>query len=478
MATFRDIDLEDIPRALKLAGSSYRTLDHNDYAKAIMQLEAVSGFGQDHRLIDRQDMSEALIGVSGGFGGGIPDPVINLDLCNPATAAQLTCVRASTGSHDNNAGVWSQFAINAPRMTNKGTRFEEARTNSIRNNSMQGAVAGTPGTPPTNWSLSSTGGLTLSVVGVGVENGIDYIDIRWQGTANTTFFTISFETTTDVIAADAQVWTLSHFMRLVAGAYGQNRNYNIQSLTSTGTLVQSNNGPSAGGSVLATWDRMIATITLGGGGTVARCRPVFVGNLVNGAAYDFTFRIGWPQLELGAFATSPIRTTNAAVTRAADLISLDPAIINPAACTMFCQMVPITPAASRSITGIFLGWARTQTFVDTQYMSINTAGALAFGNVVGGVGNFSPTINGYTTTARIKMAQAVELNNGQGAANGVLTGVDTTIDPAPGPAGFVKIGDRPYSATAANSINALAERVAFWDTRLLAAQLRAVTAIA
>src|SRR5262249_37063800 len=35
-----------------------------------------------------------------------------------------------------------------------------------------------------------------------------------------------------------------------------------------------------------------------------------------------TLRIGWPQLELGSSVTSPIRTTNAAVTRAADVLTV------------------------------------------------------------------------------------------------------------------------------------------------------------
>jgi hypothetical protein len=75
------------------------------------------------------------------------------------------------------AGWWS-FASNLPRITNQGLLVEEARTNSIRNNSMQGAVAGTPGTLPTNWSESRAAGLTQTVVGTGTQNGIDYIDIR------------------------------------------------------------------------------------------------------------------------------------------------------------------------------------------------------------------------------------------------------------------------------------------------------------
>ena len=37
---------------------------------------------------------------------------------------------------------------------------------------------------------------------------------------------------------------------------------------------------------------------------------------------NFTLRIGWPQLELGGWASSPIRTAGATATRAADVVSL------------------------------------------------------------------------------------------------------------------------------------------------------------
>jgi hypothetical protein len=44
--------------------------------------------------------------------------------------------------------------------------------------------------------------------------------------------------------------------------------------------------------------------------------------LVNGESYDFIVDIAIPQLELGAFATSPILTTGAAATRLADVASI------------------------------------------------------------------------------------------------------------------------------------------------------------
>lgn len=48
-----------------------------------------------------------------------------------------------------------------------GLLVEPQRTNSIRNNSMQGAVAGTPGTPPTNWTMGTANGISREILGLG-----------------------------------------------------------------------------------------------------------------------------------------------------------------------------------------------------------------------------------------------------------------------------------------------------------------------
>jgi hypothetical protein len=56
------------------------------------------------------------------------------------------------------------------------------------------------------------------------------------------------------------------------------------------------------------------------GATTAFIQPVWRFALVNGTTYDFTIRIAAPQMELGAFATTYIPTTTAAVTRLIDAV--------------------------------------------------------------------------------------------------------------------------------------------------------------
>jgi hypothetical protein len=56
--------------------------------------------------------------------------------------------------------------------------------------------------------------------------------------------------------------------------------------------------------------------------TTAFIRSLVAITVSAGAPVDATIIFGWPQLELGAFATSPIRTTTVAVTRAADVVTV------------------------------------------------------------------------------------------------------------------------------------------------------------
>jgi hypothetical protein len=206
-----------------------------------------------------------------------------------------------------------------------GFLIEEQRTNSIRNNTMQGAVAGSPGTVPTNWVVTGSGtGVTREIVGTGTESGIAYIDIKVSGTTSgALFFAISPEAFNQIVASNGQVWTASKYVRLVGGSL------------SNATIKLGISGQDAGGSpinfptnsTVTPTSAALCTQRLSNTGTLSNASVAFVRSYLlieaaSGAAIDITLRIGLPQLELGAFATSPILTTGAAATRLADVASI------------------------------------------------------------------------------------------------------------------------------------------------------------
>lgn len=196
--------------------------------------------------------------------------------------------------------------------------LEPQRTNSIRNSSMVGAVAGSPGTLPTNWTVTN-GGLTQTITGVGTENGLPYIEVRFNGTATGAIAQIRHDAVNQITAANGQVWSYTFYAKVISQpsppvTYSQV----IFERTSAGSLIKS-------GSQLITptanLQRFTFTRTLDGGATVGAVDPVFYCTLTIGQTYDFTIRIAAPQMELGAFATTWVPTTTAAVTRLADTAS-------------------------------------------------------------------------------------------------------------------------------------------------------------
>lgn len=283
--------------------------------------------------------------------GTLPDLAFNFDQSlgwqrgqgqgNPSRF--LTVSRASTAYEDDTSGNWYLFQANQLRQTNKGTLIEESRTNSIRNNSMQGAVAGTPGTAPTNWTIG-VNGVTSTVVGTGTVSGIDYIDIRWNGTPGSTQAgAVSFEPATQISASNAQTWAHSVFLAIVGGSMS-----NISTIDLN--IVQRNAGGANLGalttnpSITSSLTRFL-NIGTTNQATIAFVQPDIRLETTIGQAIDITIRIGWPQLELGASVTSPIRTTSAAVTRSADAISLTSRLNYGAAYTEFWAGTPTTPTS-------------------------------------------------------------------------------------------------------------------------------------
>jgi hypothetical protein len=251
---------------------------------------------------------------------------IALDFLTPGSLdPRITLTRASTGSYFDSAGVMQTAAINAGRwdydpttLALRGMLLEGQRTNGVRNSTMVGAAPGTPGTLPTNWVLGGSPAVVPQVVGTGTESGIPYIDLRLTGTASSAIITLLPETTTAIVASNGQSWTASWYIRLTAGTLNGITNVQplINETTAAGAGVKNNFGPliQASGAALAS-QRGVYSVPLTGGGTVGAVHPRLQFNITNGAALEATFRLGAPQMELGAFVTSYISTSTVAVTR-------------------------------------------------------------------------------------------------------------------------------------------------------------------
>ena len=241
--------------------------------------------------------------------------------------------RSSSATYFNSAGVLTTAGVDTARVTYDpvslallGTLIEPASTNTITNNSMVGAITGTPGTLPTGWHAFQDTGINLPqvVVGTGIESGIPYIDVQWIGIPGASGrCAIVFSPPTVVAALIGQPWTASLFCKIANGALTNALPvYNY-------TEVNAGNGSGLNNPVqvfvpttaaLAS-QRNSFTHTITATGAAFIASGVLI-NVVSGLPVNLTLRIGAPQLEQQAFVTSTILTTTAAVARAADAYSI------------------------------------------------------------------------------------------------------------------------------------------------------------
>lgn len=391
----------------------------------------------------------------------------NKSLVDATTGSNLvTFTRASSGTFVGSDGVLQTAVTDAPRFDHNpttgeslGLLVEEQRTNSITNNTMVGAVAGTPGTNPTNWLFVSVPtGITREIIGVGTESGINYIDFRFSGTTvNANGIAIA---PGNGAALTGQTWNASTYWKLTGGSTAGVSAFNLGIIeeTSGGVFITGAfYGQTAPTSASLISQRPTATRTLTGGATVAQVRHTISLSIPTSTAIDFTIRIGLPQLEQGAFATSVISTSTAAATRSADVAS-----ITGSAFSSWYRQSEGTWFAQHDVRNAILS-ANNNTFSERQPQMALGAGMLHdFYSITGGAIQANSIGAAHVTGTPDRVVYALKANDFIGALNGTLFGADTS-----GSFGSLitqlNIGSLHNGASASNGT---IRRLAFWGQRL------------
>jgi hypothetical protein len=411
-------------------------------------------------------------------------PSLNLNFMQPGTLdPRITFTRGSTATYFDSTGTLQTAAINAPRwdynpstLVLNGVLIEEARTNGIRNSTMAGAVAGTPGTMPTNWGIN-LGGLSQQIVGTGTENGMSYLDIRLFGTVSGNVV-ISTDTSTNTAALTGQQWSSSYYCRVVGGSTAgmTGQQLFLYELTSVGGLVKADASailPLPTTAPLAT-QRVVQQATTSGGATVAFVQQRIGIDLTASAAVDVTLRFGAPQLEQGAFPTSYIPTTSAAVTRSAELCTMPTGSwFNASASSLAAEfMVAQSPnpstVNSRSPAGLGAG---SDTNVIRLWGQLSNSANAAISTAISGANTNSASLGAPTANAVSKIAGAW---NGATAA-GALNGGAVASQSIGMPGGLTTLTFGNTSPGSTNYLNGWVRRLSYWPRVLTDAEMKSVT---
>lgn len=203
-----------------------------------------------------------------------------------------------------------------------GWLVEGASANIVPNSSNFSGATGT--TFPSGWSANGLVGGTVTIVNSGVESGMNFVDVQYNGTnsgGSITYPALNFMPGGTGSAANGQTWTTSLYARTIAGTAPATVYMYVAEFQGT-TFLAAHGLPisSLPGGPLAQ-QRFAGTTALTQAATTG------LGMYINfplaaSASVNWTVRYSMPQVELNYCASSPIPTTGTSVTRAQDSLSI------------------------------------------------------------------------------------------------------------------------------------------------------------
>lgn len=238
--------------------------------------------------------------LDGRPGWVAPGAIIDMDCANqkfwpPDLLNRLTFTRASVGMAQGADGTWYTFPSGQIRMTSAGCLLEEARTNLVPNGAVAGSTPGTPGTPPTGWSMATTAnGITRTIGATHVVNGLTFLPVTFAGTATGNFaMSTVFAPVTGMAATPGQTFSGSVFAYLSAGSVPHAVNTELDDIDSGGGFIAGTTAVQTLGTVPARLAQSRSAVS----GTTVFVRLVLQIVIQTGDVVSFTIETAAPQVE-------------------------------------------------------------------------------------------------------------------------------------------------------------------------------------
>lgn len=215
----------------------------------------------------------------------------------------VTTLRASPAYLEGDDGAYRKFDIDKLAiMDATGAVIGGQFTNKIRNPRGEGGtvgVIGAVGALPTNFS--ALGGLSVEFLGAGQEDGLAYFDVRFFGTASSSYSALYFEGTSNAIGIPGQAWGLDAHIRALGGV--QPGSALAVYKGGNATVFQSAAfAPDGNRQYVSTKGILEAGVTY--------LRPYIITSITNGVPYDFSLRIYAPKLVQVAIITGAENASN------------------------------------------------------------------------------------------------------------------------------------------------------------------------
>ena len=400
-------------------------------------------------------------------------PTLNFQFAGAtAISSQITFTRASSATYYNAAGLLTSATTNTPRLdynpatlAAQGLLIEEQRVNLLT----YSADFDNAGWTKSNTTVAAN--VVASPTGnVDADKLVEALDVNLVHQVTQLSVTVtSLGTYTATAFVKADTRTRVRIVYIV-GAGGVLADANLSAGT-IGAAAAFGGGTAVSSSIQVLnngWFR-ISVVGSGPAGTSGECRLELLdasGNRqYNGDGVSGLYLYG-AQLEAGSFATSVIPTTTTALTRAADVASVNTLSpwYNASEGTLYVEASLISSSYSQ---GVLVDLGAGGSFGTTEY--INWGGTQWQLNPNTAPINVLSTV---TTTATAKVAAAIKANDSVISANGLIGAVDTTCAIVASPT-TLSIGKAGWAN--ANFFNGWIKRITYYPRRLSNAELQSLT---